>query len=88
MVLLVLSLLSGCATVQTKPKADANLTEYRKIIIPAMEEDGDPRKVLPKVGDRLRTMGFEVQMLKKGESIGGQGTGFIVNCGIKLLIIS
>jgi len=79
MVLLVLSLLSGCATVQTKPKADANLTEYRKIIIPAMEEDGDPRKVLPKVGERLRTMGFEVQMLKQGESIGGQGTGFIVN---------
>jgi len=76
---LVLVLFSGCATVQSKPKADVNLSEYRRIFIPAVEEDEDPRKAVPKVVDRLRAMGFEVIAMNKGEAITSQGSGLVVD---------
>lgn len=77
--LLFVILQTGCATVQSKPKANVDLSGYRKVFMAPMTEDGDPRKVVPKVVDKLRTLGFEVVTPKLGEPIISQGTGFIVD---------
>ncbi len=74
---LLLVLLVGCASVQTKPSPSANLTEYRKVYLQTGDETSDPRKVAPKVVDRLRKIGFEVRVVSKDESIASQGSGFI-----------
>jgi serine protease Do len=44
-----------------------------------MEEGSDPRKVLPKVEEKLRALGFEVIAPKAGEPISSQGSGFIID---------
>jgi serine protease Do len=73
------SLFSGCATVQSNPKSNLNLTEYRKIFFTPVDEEGDPRIVLPRVVERLRAIGFEVYLPKQGEPIASQGSGLIVD---------
>lgn len=77
--LLLLHSLTGCATVKSKPKEGVNLTGYRKVIITPVDEDGDPRKAIPKVAERLAALGFEVHTPKAGEAIATQGTGLVVD---------
>jgi serine protease Do len=72
-------LLSGCATVRSKPQEGVDLGRYRRVILSEMDENGDPRKVIPKVVERLRAIGFSVQTLKAGETAESQGTGFIIS---------
>jgi len=82
---LLFSLLAGCAAVQTKPTATANLTEYRKVYIQAGNDTTDPRKVVPRVVERLRQSGFDVQVINKDEPVVSQGSGFIVDAQGRLL---
>src|SRR5438093_6750213 len=76
---LTAALITGCATVQTKPKADANLTEYRKVYVQTVEEGQDPRHVFPKVLNRLHQIGFDVQVVDKDHPLLAQGSGFVVD---------
>jgi S1-C subfamily serine protease len=78
-------LLGGCASVQTKPTTTANLAEYRRVYIQAGDETTDPRKVMPRVADRLRQCGFDVRVVGKGDPIVSQGSGFLVDAQGHLL---
>ena len=77
--LLLFGSFTGCATVKSTPKPNVDLTEYRKVIIAPADADGDPRKAIPKVAERLKALGFDVHMPTAGEPIATQGSGLVVD---------
>lgn len=77
MLLIFIVLLSGCATTKIAVKNNASFSQYRKVYLYVPQED--PRKVFPKVRERLEKLGFQVICVEEGEPIGGrQGSGFII----------
>jgi len=75
--LLSLLFMVGCATTHSAVKLNASFSKYDKIYLINFKDD--PRKVLPKVRQRLERLGFKVILTEEDEPIGGtQGTGFII----------
>ena len=68
----------GCAKSTVKIENKVTSKTYEEILfIPPKE---DPRKIVPKVADRLREMGFVVHMAEPGKLIKTlQGSGFVVS---------
>jgi len=71
--------LLGCATPAplSTVKHVEFLPSYKKVYL--FEGESDPRGVQPKVLSRLQSLGFEVVLVKKGQSILSQGSGFIIS---------
>lgn len=74
----------GCATPQAALNPDVNTEDIQKykivyLLVPDTE-DQDPRKVYPRVAERLEKMGFTVNTVSKENPIkGAQGTGFVIS---------
>lgn len=76
--LLVLILVSGCASTKIAVKDNAAFGKYKKIYLVNLKED--PRKVIPKVAKHLENIGFKVVMSPYDEPVGGtQGSGFVIS---------
>ncbi len=76
--LFILLLFFGCAqsTVQIERKVTSKTYEEILFIPPKQ----DPRKIVPKVADRLREMGFVVHVAGPGKPLKSlQGSGFVVS---------
>jgi len=77
---LLLVVLSGCATPKATVVDTASLGKYRKVYMFGVTSD--PRNVYPRVVERLRRCGFDVIEVKAdGPAIEAQGSGFIVTPG-------
>lgn len=71
--------LLGCATPMTTVKSTEPLPKYKKVYMFMFEANADPRGVQPKVVSQLQSLGFEVVLLKKGQPLEPQGSGFIIS---------
>ncbi len=68
----------GCAAPITTIRSTEPLPKYKKVYMVMFEANADPRGVQPKVVSHLRSMGFEVVLLKKDQPLEPQGSGFII----------
>jgi serine protease Do len=71
--------LTGCVTskaVLTNNYSPTN--HYEKVYMVAMDSAHDPRGVQPKVAEKLRAMGLEVELVDPENAKDRQGSGFIV----------
>jgi serine protease Do len=73
----VLAALAACASPKAVVRSQEPLQQFTKVYL--LAHDPDPRNVTPKVVSRLQSLGFQVVVKKKGESIESQGSGFIVS---------
>src|SRR6267154_2696581 len=72
--------LTGCVTSKAVLTSSYSSTNhYGKVYMMAMDTMHDPRGVQPKVADKLRAMGLEVEMVDPEKVKDRQGTGFIVS---------
>jgi hypothetical protein len=75
--LLLWVMIFACTTSGTTVKPTESLPKYKKVYI--FEAEFDPRGVQPKVASRLRSLGFEVILLKKDQPLEPQGSGFVIS---------
>jgi len=72
--------LTGCVTSKAVLTSSYSSTNhYGKVYMMAMDTTHDPRGVQPKVADKLRAMGLEVEMVDPEKVKDRQGTGFMVS---------
>lgn len=78
LLILLVSSISGCATTQVAIKKNITFNKYKRIYLSNIKDD--PRKVIPRVEQHLKKMGFDITMVDANEPPGGtQGSGFIVS---------
>ena len=73
-----LFLFSGCATTHVATKNNVTFKKYKRIYLASPKDD--PRKVIPKVAEHLKKIGFDVITFEEDDPVGGtQGSGFVVS---------